>query len=196
MKRILIGLTILLFAGLARADGGTVLTVKELPKTVEAFLALRDELAGTPEGGAAIFVTAMLVFEDDKALGETFLTIALDASNLRASKSGYKGYEPGVTYQEHMRRARGGTVFARSYVEGTSPEKGYAAEAPYKMAFTRNKFSEKPNGDVTVFVACSGADSPRPLTMHKNSKGVWKAKEASSLFVGMRKPTKDDGDDL
>ncbi|WP_167882958.1 DUF6935 domain-containing protein [Leptospira barantonii] len=46
-------------------------------------------------------------------------------------------------------------------------------------------------------IRLSGADTPRPVTLKKNAKGVWKAREFSSLLVGIKKPaSKNPADDL
>ena len=47
-----------------------------------------------------------------------------------------------------------------------------------------------------VFVWSSGADSPRPLTLIKNNRGLWKATNWSSLTVGIRPPAAPLDDDL
>ena len=83
-----------------------------------------------------------------------------------------------------------------SYVEGSSPEENYKVESPFQFTFTRNKYSEISSDRIKVFIACSGADTPRPITLQKNNRGIWKALEYSSLFVGMRAPGKPADDDL
>ncbi len=51
-------------------------------------------------------------------------------------------------------------------------------------------------GQYKVFVACSGAELPRPVTLKKNDQGLWKASEWSSLLVGVMPPMTTPGDDL
>ena len=77
-----------------------VITVEKLPKTTEEFVALRDQLAKTPEGGAVIFVLAMQAFTEDENRGTEYLTLALDRSKLEPSSRGYKGFKPdrGMNY--------------------------------------------------------------------------------------------------
>ena len=47
-----------------------------------------------------------------------------------------------------------------------------------------------------LFVFSSGADSPRPVTVKKNNRGLWKATSYSSLDVGVRPPIVIVDDDL
>lgn len=46
-----------------------------------------------------------------------------------------------------------------------------------------------------VFVETFGV-KPRPITMVRNNKGIWKAKECSSVFVAVQPPAKAQQDDL
>ncbi len=177
----------LLLFGPLHADDAQSVTVQSMPGSVDEFIALRDELAGTPEGGAAVFLVAMMAYVEDTDLGEQFLTIALDRNNLSKGQA-YKGYAPASSIQYHLKRIQGMRYLPRSYVVGSSPDNGYTAAAPYRFDFSRNRFSKEKEDRIKVFVACSGADTPRPITMQKNNRGVWKAYNASSVFVGIRKP--------
>jgi hypothetical protein len=172
------------------------ITVEAMPATTADFLELRDRLALTPEGGAALFVIAMMKYVEEPATGEEFLTIALDRGNLAKSAKGYKGFAPGSSIQYHLGRIQNMKYLPGSYVSGTSAAEGYQAAAPYRFDFSRNKYSEIKPDRIKVFVACTGASSPRPVTLQRNDKGLWKVYEASSLFVGVAAPVTPDGDDL
>lgn len=195
-----------LVVGLSPANGPQALhaeapesiSVAGLPADTESFLELRNEIANTPEGGAAIFLLAMMQYVNDPELGEQFLTIALARRNLNksAGAGSYKGFRPGASLQYHLKRLQKLKHLPGSYVAGTGPDNGYAAQAPYRFDFSRNKYSEKGPREVKVFVACTGASSPRPVTLKRNDRGVWKVHEASSLFVGVAAPAADDGDDI
>ena len=51
-------------------------------------------------------------------------------------------------------------------------------------------------GRLKVFVASSGAASPRPVTLQRNNRGLWKAVEWSSLTLGVAAPSSEDEDAL
>lgn len=160
-----------------------------LPGTVEELVALRDRVATTPEGGAAVLVLALLAYAQDPALGTKFLTVAIEARQLGDGPDGYKGKQPGRMVLQNARDRIGRAPhIARSYVQGTSPANGYALPStPWRIAGR-----EQP-GDVRgdkgkTFVRSSGADTPRPVHLVKNDKGLWKASNWSSLEVGVRAP--------
>ncbi len=164
----------------------------ELPgpaATVEEFLALRDRLATTPQGGAAMFVLALEAYARDEALGLACLTTLIEHKQLGDGPGGFRGKAPSRAAQQALRDRIGAKPWlARSYLQGTSPATGYAAPpSPWRVAVR-----EQP-GDVAadrakVFVHCTGADSPRPLHLVKNEQGIWKANNWSSLEVGCRPP--------
>jgi hypothetical protein len=157
--------------------------------STEDFIVFRDAAAQTPEGAAAVFVLAMLLFERDQALGREAMVIALDASELRRDPAGYQGYALGNRAADFVSRYLIPRPYlARSYLLGTSPEGGYKAPASRTVQLSRNPTSVISDERVKVFVSCSGADSPRPMTLQRNNRGVWKAYEYSSLFVGVRPP--------
>ena len=64
-----------------------------------------------------------------------------------------------------------------------------------RIGLSRNAYSNLSGNAVKVFVVCSGADSPRPIHLKANNRGVWKVTNASSLFVGIRAPEKAAVDD-
>lgn len=157
--------------------------------TIEELIAFRDATALTPEGGAAVFVLALLLMEQDATLGRSALVIALDAGELRRDANGYQGYALGNRAEDFVTRYLAPKPYlARSYLTGTTPEDGYTAPATRTVQLTRNTSSVVSEDRIKVFVACTGADTPRPITLLRNNRGVWKALEYSSLFVGVRPP--------
>lgn len=174
----------------------TTINLSGIPSNIEDFVSMRNELANTPEGGAAVFVLAMIMFGNDRKLGEQALTVALDRSNLAESMMGYKGFVPASSLKYHLDRFAAKPYWGRAYVEGTSPENAYELPADLSVTLGRNAYSELSNGDVKIFIKCSGADSPRPITLRVNDKGIWKALECSSMFLDMRAPQQNISDDL
>lgn len=174
------------------------LTIPSIPNTAEEFVQFRNQMAKTPEGGAVVFLTAMMGFSKSEDLGMQFMTIALDKSNLTKGKS-YKGFSPHSSLMYHIKRFNqyglwSYTPFA--YVQGSKPDDRYKTSAPYKITVSRNKYSgEEKSGKVKVFIHVYGV-SPRPVTMTVNDKGIWKAKEVSSLFLNVQAPPSQESDDL
>jgi hypothetical protein len=191
--------TVFFMTAAAALPAQTTLTFDSIPATVEEFIILRDTMGTTPEGGAVLTVIAMLRFADDPVAGMTFFTVMLvnDGSQHRGTaKGGYKGLEPSAGNQMMINKLADAPWLARSYVTGATPENGYALPAaPWTITIMRRADSDQPDGSVKLFVVSSGADTPRPIRLKKNDKGIWKIAEFSSLFVGVKNPAKA-GDDL
>jgi len=182
-------------------DASRQIAIPDLPNTLDDFIALRDDLAVTPEGGAVMMVLALAVYAADPQarFGQDALVIAADHSLLTPKSDGYKGWNLTVRDQQHIKRQIASNPWApRSYFVGTSPEEGYRLpEPPYRFELSRNLYSgDDDEGRVKVFVATSGASRPRPVTVKRNNHGLWKALEWSSLTVGVEPPVAEMDDDL
>lgn len=162
-------------------------TFNKVPTTTEEFVALRNKVAVTPEGGCAIFVMAMIIYQNDIELGKKCFVIAVDRNELKEGNV-YKGFDL-VSWMSIKSGMENYPGIATSYVEGSKAEEGYAVSLPYVIKFgARNAYSgTDASGTVRTFVISSGADSPRPITMIRNNKGLWKASKFSSLFTGVKK---------
>jgi hypothetical protein len=189
---------ILLFTLAAMAYGQA--TIVEIPRAIssaEQFTAFRDQTATNPEGAVAVFVLAMILRTQDPGLGHDALVIALDAGELRSDATGYRGFTLGNRASEFVRRYLDPAPYlARSYVLETVPAEAYELPDIWQIGITRNRVSVISDDRVRVFVASSGADSPRPVTLQRNNRGIWKAYEYSSLFVGVRPPEQESDDPL
>ena len=181
----------------AAGSKDSTLKIKALPKTVDEFKALRDDLAKTPEGGVAVMIVAMTVYSDDAKLGTQFLTLALDSDKLSDGKEGVSGKQPSPGLLRDFKDRNGAKPWvAKSAFQGTSPATGYVLPTGGLTI----KFKEQ-DGDVKdttakIFVYTSGADAPKPMQIKKNDKGLWKATEWSSFQGNCRPPETKKSDDL
>jgi hypothetical protein len=178
-----------------------LMTVNEIPSTLPAFLALRDKLAQTPEGGAVLMVLALYLYAHapESELALAALTICVDRSRLREVSDGYKGWGIlAIDLQRIQRQLRDNPWVPQSYFAGTESQFGYKlSDPPYHFEMTTNPYSgDLEVGVYKVFVRSSGAASPRPVTLKKNNRGIWKAVEWSSLLMGVESPKKSLDDDL
>jgi hypothetical protein len=178
------------FAGLAQKKALPVVSFDKIPQTVEEFISLRDKHATTPQGGAAIWVLAAVIYAQNAELGRQCLIIASDKSLLGSSNKGYQGFDFGNNSDYLIKQMDSKKYVPNSYIQGTSFETGYKlGNAPYKIACFTNPYSgNEAEGRLKVFVQCTGADSDRPITLVRNDKGIWKAIEFSSLVVGIKAP--------
>ncbi len=182
--------------GLAQTE--QIISIAALPENTEAFIALRDEFASTPEGGAAVFVIALNVYAQDPDLGLEMLTIAIDSEWLVDNiNAGYKGKAPSsADIQRFEERIRARPYVAHSYIWGTSPENAYEIpDGPLAIGI-RIQDGDVENETARIFVFSSGADSPRPIRLDLASNGYWKANSWSSLLSGIVEPKANSEDEL
>ena len=81
-------------------------------------------------------------------------------------------------------------ILMRSFFAGSSPENNYTPSMPYRVVVSENPYSRSQlaEGYLTLYVNCSGADSPRPLKLRKKpSTGEWFLWE-QQLLAGIRIP--------
>ena len=159
--------------------------------TVDDLRAVRDGLAQTPEGGALVFIIALINYAstDNRKQGTNMAVLSMWEENVVKSDApgNFNGF---ILHRSDLDRLdRISEATARSYVTGTSPVNGYAiADGSIEIGFraqSRHAGSER-SGTRKVFVWSSGADTARPITLKRNPKGLWKVSEFSSLVVGVR----------
>lgn len=191
-KTFAILLMLLACAGLGAQNLPDV-TVPALPATVEEFISLRNQIATTPQGGAAMFVVALKMYADNPAEGIKALIVAIDSSQLSTSQgaNSYQGYAMRQSdFSLLTRQIEQAKYIPNSYFSSATPANGYQITAPLTIRCSINRYSgEEARGDLKVFVATSGAGTPRPLRLVKASNGYWKAREWSSLIVGVMRPS-------
>ena len=173
--------------------------IGNLPQSIEEFVALRDRIADTPQGGAAIMIAALLIYAEDQELGEQALTVAIDRERLQEAADGYRGWQVRKRpLQLIQRQILDSPHIPRSYFLDTSPEGGYQLpEPPLRIECQSGPYSgDVEDGTYRIFVTSSGAPSARPVTLHRNQRGFWKVYEWSSLLLGVVPPSVHEPDDL
>lgn len=165
-----------------------IIEINKLPSTMEEFIILRDQLSKTAEGGAAIFLLALKTLIDKPEIGIKFLVASVDRQRLTTGST-YKGFDLLPNDLNLIKsQFKNNSLIPNSYIEGTSYTNNYTPQLPYKYLFTSNLYSGNPaENSYKLYVKCSGADSPRPIAMQRNDKGIWKASEWNSVLVGIKK---------
>jgi hypothetical protein len=197
MRKILLHLFCIVSMSLACS--AKEIEIPAVPASADEFVALRDQLATTPEGGAAATVAALLAFSKDPQVGLQCLTLILDQRNV-GNGTVIKGYAPISAIMYHVNRISGYNMWpylGYAYLKGATAASDYRVSPPYKVVTSRQKNSgSDASGAVKIFVECDGF-RPRPISLHRNDKGIWKAYEMSSLFLNVSPPASaKPGDDL
>jgi len=161
-----------------------LITLATPPLTVDEYTAMLNELATAPEGAAACLVLALLLTACDPEVGLRCIAIATHPSQLL-----------GATLPKRLSRLVLSQLWRQpylphSYILGALRDTGYALpDPPYAVSTGTNPHSgDLESGTYKVFVACSGAASPRPVTLTLDRDRLWKAREWSSLLMGIREP--------
>lgn len=151
----------------------------KLPKTLDELKAMPQAGLTNPEEVAALTVAVLALYPENPAETEKMLDFLRGPRPLN-----------GMDKQFIKDRFRGKEYLMRSYFAGATPENNYAPKLPYRVSISENDFSRSQFGEgyLTLYVACSGADSPRPLKLrNKPSTGQWFLWE-QQLLTGIRIP--------
>ena len=180
------------FASIAILGQETV-KIDKVPGTIDEFIEMRNQIATTPEGGAAMFLLALKMYTENPELAKKCFVVMVDRNSLKAGNV-YKGYQLFDGDMNLIKNQLGHDKnIPNSYIKGSSPQNHYAVKLPYEYVFTANRYSgDKNAGQYKLFVACSGASSPRPMSLKRNNRGIWKLTNWSSVLVGIAKPPIDD----
>lgn len=173
--------------------------ISAFPKNLAEFVALRDQISDNPKGGVVMMIAAMKIYAEDENLGIQLFTIALDRSQLirSVSKPNYKKFIPSTQATYFIRQIATHPYLFGIYIQGTKTKNAYAlpSKPPYVFRFAQATVSG--NDKITLYVATTSGNRPRPVTLKRNNRGVWKAVGISSLFVGpMKVPPRQVDDDL
>jgi hypothetical protein len=168
-----------------------------LPSSVDEFIATRDKLARDPWGGATMFLMAWMVRATNPTLGDQMLVLSLAEGQLtKMSRGGvYKGYGFGRGLSYHMNNLNKSYPYCRTaYAVGATRANKYTFDArSVKVRFRKQTrlVGSIESGKYKVFACSEGTATCRPLTMVRNSKGLWKVDNFSSISTGCAQPVKD-----
>ena len=157
--------------------------LERLPKTLEELKAMPQAGLTEPEEVAALTVAVLALYPENPSETERMLDFLRGPRALN-----------GIDKQFIRDRFRGKEYLMRSYFSGSSPENNYTPELPYRIMISENANSRSQIGEgyLTLYVSCSGADSPRPLKLrNKPSTGqgfLWE----QQLLTGIRIPKEAD----
>jgi hypothetical protein len=181
-------------------------SIDALPATLDQFRTLRDAIAGTPQGGIALYLIAHLIMAENPQLGEQCLIISLDMSQLGKKGAGSRGadvdgWQIGSSEKMKMNTTgflRGKSYIASSYISGTSTSAGYVRpQLPWTFVIQAHKFQDA-NPDIWKGLASTSCNDSgyAPIHVKKNNRGVWKVVNSSSFYSGCKPPAKVEDDAL
>ena len=155
-------------------------TFAALPESLAEMQALPEASLDTPFKTAALTVLALCAYAADKSIGTEMLNWLRGPRPLNGQEISFL----------NDRFRDGKTYLPFTYFSGSTPENNYTPVQPYRVTVSENNYSRTQfvDGYLTLYVACSGADSPRPLKLrNKPSTGQWFLWE-QQLLTGIRIP--------
>ena len=165
--------------------------IADQPGNIDDFVTLRNAVAITPDGGAAMFLLALKIYAENPKLGKKCLVVSVHKSLLKEGKV-YKGYKLADADMDLIKRNIGNNkLIPNSYIVGSKPENNYKAVLPFEYDMTVNLLG-KVKDETKVSIKCSGADSKRQLMLKKNNRGYWKVSTWSSVLANIKAPPDDD----
>jgi hypothetical protein len=167
----------------------TTITLSRLPHSLAKFLELRNQVAHTPQGAAAMMVVAINIYKQYPVEGMKCLTanctnpLVVPATN---NAGAYEGYVMGNT-SELQRKLKDYPHLPNVYFSGASPANQYTPAAPpYTLELATNLYSYQSATDgstrIKLFISTLGADSPRPVVVRKMGD-YYMVTEYSSLYL-------------
>ncbi len=161
-----------------------------LPQNVEQLIVARADLGRHPSGAAVLFITGLMKYAENPAVGGPMLISMLtnDGSQMVSSSApgSYRGFTFSRDNKYLLDRLAPMAYVPNTYVAGTQQANGYALPSgPYVFEFQPNPRSVISETEVRIYVKCTGGVMPRPIRLKLNSEGIWKVSEFSSLVVGI-----------
>ncbi len=162
------------------------------------FQARYDQHAADPAEVVRLFVEALLAIETAPDLAPQMMCTVIARNLLTATPGTATGYALPRADQT-IARLSASPAIARALAGGT-PDAAYADADLSRFALDRSYSARAQGvdypapGKAKLFVACGGADTPRPITLARNNAGQWKVTEWSSLTVGVKRPAAAAGD--
>ena len=196
MKKFLFSVFALCFIAQS-AFAQDLITLRTLPMAVDEFVYMRNGMANSPEGGASVFIAALLIYSKDKNVGMKCLTIALDSTRL-TSGSTYKGFTPDASAAKMFvsLAEKSKSFIPYSYITGTHPDRDYVAKLPYVLEYEKTSKTFRSENDATIFIKTSGDQLPRAIYLKRNDKGIWKVIKFDEVMKNVTQPYHKKGDDL
>ena len=170
--------------------------ITHIPTNIEEFVEMRNQKAKRVKGAAAMFLLALKIYSQNPELGKHCIVVMVDRKLLKEGNT-YKGFSILSSDMSLIKnQINKNKLIPNSYIKGSKTTNNYAVNLPYEYEFLIQK--EHYSGhvpkkdDYKLFVTCSGASSPRPMSLRKNNRGIWKVCNWSSVLVGIAKPEIDD----
>lgn len=156
-------------------------TFTALPESVEEMRGLLEAAMDTPFQTAALTICALCAFAASQEVGTQLLNFLRGPRPLNGHDISF--------IKDRLREERSYIPF--SYFAGASPENNYTPTQPYSVTVSSDAHSYDEKDYARLYIACGGADSPRPIKLRKKGNGQWCLWE-QYLLTDIRQPKAND----
>ena len=150
-----------------------------IPSSIE--MLAQSPLRKSAKGAVHLFLLALHLFATDEEKAKSYLSLLLPKGEASSRSTWY-----------HLERLKDNPHWIRSYLGGT-PNNDYQCKELLEPLFD-DRQSIVGEGRAKVFVWSSGRDLSVPVTVRRNNEGFWKVFGWSSLAMGVKKASVNDGD--
>ena len=152
-----------------------------LPRDFQEFKARYEKEARTEQGALHLFFEAVYCYLKVETRDEASKMLRYATH----SSQPIERMNTLATFVERMKDESLHHIF-RSYAVGATPQNNYGM-SPDNFKFEVTRRATHPDGDVTLYIKSSGADSPRPVRMRKHD-GLWYTTSVGSIITKIRDP--------
>lgn len=142
----------------------------------------KQDWGKTELGAIRAFLIGVIEYLDNPEEGSRMIALTLPEHYL--SQDGSPGRDAFLEYFSND-----GGNSAKSYLGGT-PENSYRYDYDHHLELLAN--SNRGDQESKIFIQSGGKDLPTPVHLRKNSDGIWKLFNVSSLATGVKKITSRD----
>lgn len=172
------------------AESITTITINSMPDNLNDFLALQSQIGNTPQGGVAMMILAMRIYQKDAIVGRMCLS-ATSTDPLVSDSTAEGSYNGKIINSASISRLtenmKSYPYLPLIYFKGAAPTNSYTPSGPpYVLNMFTNPYCYASGSDglvrIKLFVETLGADSARPASVKKVG-GIYKITEYSSLYL-------------
>lgn len=161
--------------------------LNRLPLHIQRFQEVQQSVATTPQGGAAMFIMALNVYQQYNREGIKALVTSATGPAIK-SDSGDESYNGFALLSQEMSlikvQLQDHPELTKAYYKGATPANGYQPSTPFRIEFTNLQDVTDANRK-KLFVITAGAATPRPITVAQEN-GIWKVTEYSSVLLSVQ----------
>ncbi len=186
------GDTVIVNGGISTDGSDTIRSVSlsRLPLTYTRFSETFMSAGKTPEGSAALFLEALIVYNKYQQEGyKCFVNVlSEDLKTKSSSKESFEGYIITKFYFDSIKDGLAAhPAIITAFIKGAEPENGYKPEGPpFKYEFTTNQWSgQETSGSIKLFIISKASDSYKPIELVKENDGMWRVSNFSSVMTGI-----------